>query len=162
MNIFKRSGYQNLDNEPVSSRRSSSWCERHHLIFIILGIFVMACGVVVYGIFTIFPTPQGHQSDSDSSSSKSQLRQEAVELENDNKQEEETSSSSEPIIKTRLHIKDGWLSGKILKTRGGREYGAFYNIPYAQPPIGQLRFEPPQEYTSGWTGMDFSTKICTH
>ena len=41
-----------------------------------------------------------------------------------------------PTIRTSL----GRLAGIRLKSRGGREYFGFYNVPYAEPPLGELRF----------------------
>lgn len=40
-----------------------------------------------------------------------------------------------------VRIKNGTLQGSIMVTRKGREIEAFRGIPYAQPPIGELRFE---------------------
>lgn len=40
-----------------------------------------------------------------------------------------------------LDTKQGTLKGETLVSRDGRPFYAFYNIPYAEPPIGQLRFE---------------------
>jgi carboxylesterase type B len=64
-----------------------------------------------------------------------------------------TDGSSGPQVEIDLGI----LEGKVLQTRGGRDYYAFYNIPYAKPAVGELRFEPPQEYTEKWTGVRNAT-----
>lgn len=40
-----------------------------------------------------------------------------------------------------LDTKQGRIKGEILQSRGGRPFYAFYNVPYAQPPVGELRFE---------------------
>lgn len=40
-----------------------------------------------------------------------------------------------------VQINTGTLQGVILKSRDGNEFNAFLGIPYAQPPIGSLRFE---------------------
>lgn len=41
------------------------------------------------------------------------------------------------LVKT----KNGTLSGVIMETRRGREFVSFRGIPYALPPLGELRFE---------------------
>jgi len=53
---------------------------------------------------------------------------------------------------TQVRISTGILEGIVLKSRRGRDFSAFYNIPYAKPAIGELRFEPPQEFTERWAG----------
>lgn len=53
-----------------------------------------------------------------------------------------------PVVK----IKNGTLSGLIMKTRRGREFASFRGIPYAIPPLGELRFEPPKP-AAAWTGV---------
>ncbi|XP_037885698.1 venom carboxylesterase-6 [Glossina fuscipes] len=45
----------------------------------------------------------------------------------------------------------GILVGRHLSTHKGRHMRAFMGIPYAQPPIGELRFKPPVPYGS-WKG----------
>lgn len=42
-----------------------------------------------------------------------------------------------PIVR----IKNGTLEGTFMTSRKGREFMAFMGIPYAQPPVGELRFE---------------------
>ena len=37
-------------------------------------------------------------------------------------------------------ISDGILEGDIIKNQYGGSYHSFKGIPYAQPPIGELRF----------------------
>ncbi|XP_076548202.1 carboxylic ester hydrolase [Osmia lignaria lignaria] len=49
-------------------------------------------------------------------------------------------------------IKNGTLSGMIMTTRRGREFLGFRGIPYALPPLGELRFEPPKP-ASSWNGV---------
>lgn len=39
-----------------------------------------------------------------------------------------------------VHVSDGSLKGKCMTTRGGRTFHAFLGIPFAKPPIGDLRF----------------------
>ena len=40
-----------------------------------------------------------------------------------------------------VNIKNGTLEGSIMKTRKGLNFFAFRGIPYALPPLGELRFE---------------------
>lgn len=42
-----------------------------------------------------------------------------------------------PIAK----IRNGSLRGKLLESRNGRKIYSFTGIPYAKPPLGELRFE---------------------
>ena len=42
-----------------------------------------------------------------------------------------------PIVK----IKNGTIEGTFMKSRNGREFAAYRGIPYALPPLGELRFE---------------------
>lgn len=44
--------------------------------------------------------------------------------------------SPRPEVKTSL----GVLRGVSMVSRGGREYALFTRIPYAEPPLGKLRF----------------------
>uniref|UniRef100_A0A1B6C6N1 Carboxylesterase type B domain-containing protein n=2 Tax=Clastoptera arizonana TaxID=38151 RepID=A0A1B6C6N1_9HEMI len=46
----------------------------------------------------------------------------------------------QPIIPTTC----GTVQGVYLQSRNGRTFSAFFGIPFAKPPIGELRFEPPQ------------------
>ncbi|GAB0088425.1 Carboxylesterase, type B [Sergentomyia squamirostris] len=47
--------------------------------------------------------------------------------------------------------RDGCMRGKYESKKGRKPYEAFYGIPYAEPPVGKLRFENPVPY-SGWSG----------
>ena len=40
-----------------------------------------------------------------------------------------------------VEVTNGRLRGKVMKSRGGREFNAFYRIPYAQPPTGEYKFQ---------------------
>lgn len=40
-----------------------------------------------------------------------------------------------------LDTKQGTLEGETLRSRDGRPFHAFYSIPYAEPPVGDLRFK---------------------
>uniref|UniRef100_A0A0C9PV54 Carboxylic ester hydrolase n=2 Tax=Fopius arisanus TaxID=64838 RepID=A0A0C9PV54_9HYME len=52
-----------------------------------------------------------------------------------------------PIVKTPL----GKLRGTYKTSFNGRQFRAFEGIPYAKPPVGKLRFEPPQRFEN-WEG----------
>ncbi|CAG7835488.1 unnamed protein product [Allacma fusca] len=51
-----------------------------------------------------------------------------------------TKIRKSPIVR----VKQGRLQGAILKSRKGRNYYSFFNIPYGKPPIKELRFENPE------------------
>ena len=42
-----------------------------------------------------------------------------------------------------IETEDGKLEGTVMKTRKSVEIRAFLKIPYAEPPVGNLRFQPP-------------------
>ncbi|XP_043475409.1 esterase E4-like [Leptopilina heterotoma] len=54
---------------------------------------------------------------------------------------------NKPIVK----IHQGEIEGKIQQSRNGRYFSSFLGIPYALPPINNLRFKSPQPAES-WTG----------
>lgn len=56
-----------------------------------------------------------------------------------------------------LTTSQGRLRGRVLDSRNGRKYFAFNRIPYAQPPVGNLRFVPPVP-AQKWTGLLDATK----
>ncbi|KAF5276534.1 hypothetical protein FQR65_LT03964 [Abscondita terminalis] len=58
-----------------------------------------------------------------------------------------------PIVKT----KNGDLRGKLSVDHYGKHYYSFQGIPYAQPPVGDLRFKTPREPKS-WSGIKDATK----
>lgn len=69
------------------------------------------------------------------------------------------SKSHAPTVK----IQNGTLAGLVMKTRHGREFAGFRGIPYALPPLGPLRFEPPKP-SAPWNGVRLAkedAKICT-
>lgn len=45
--------------------------------------------------------------------------------------------SCDPVIT----IEKGSVRGQVLKSRDGRNYYSFTSIPYAKPPIDELRFK---------------------
>ncbi|KAK9729296.1 Carboxylesterase family [Popillia japonica] len=59
----------------------------------------------------------------------------------------ESCSDKAPLIE----ISNGWLQGTFQKSYNGRIFSSFEGVPFAAPPIGKLRFEPPQEVYN-WTG----------
>lgn len=46
-------------------------------------------------------------------------------------------AANAPLVK----VKNGTLSGLFMRTRKGREFAGFRGIPYALPPVRELRFE---------------------
>lgn len=46
-------------------------------------------------------------------------------------------SEKQPVVRTPL----GEVAGYYMNTRGGRQISAFTAIPYAIPPVGDLRFK---------------------
>lgn len=59
------------------------------------------------------------------------------------------TESTPPIVKLPL----GTVEGYIGKTIKGREYSAFEGVPYAAPPVGDLRFQepiPPKPWSGIW------------
>ncbi|XP_076758985.1 esterase FE4-like [Xylocopa sonorina] len=59
----------------------------------------------------------------------------------------------EPIVT----VKQGKLRGVVTNSSLGCPYIAFKNIPFAAPPVGNLRFKDPQPPAS-WTGIRDATK----
>lgn len=53
-----------------------------------------------------------------------------------------------PIVETR----NGRVMGKSVNNGANKVYYAFGNIPFAEPPVGDLRFEPPQPLERRWSG----------
>ena len=61
----------------------------------------------------------------------------------------------EPIVETA----DGKIKGVVHYARGGSQpVYAFYGIPYAAPPIGQLRFQHPKAPTK-WQGVRDASRL---
>ncbi|XP_074034305.1 liver carboxylesterase-like [Leptinotarsa decemlineata] len=63
-----------------------------------------------------------------------------------------------PILK----IHTGQIRGHPLKTENGKSYYAFQEIPYAAPPVGELRFQEAiqPEPWSGILDTTKNTKVC--
>nr|AVM18988.1 odorant degrading protein 18 [Holotrichia parallela] len=51
-----------------------------------------------------------------------------------------------------VEISNGLLQGVHEKSFNGRIFSSFHGIPYARPPVGELRFEAPKE-PYNWTGI---------
>ncbi|XP_020284672.1 esterase E4-like isoform X2 [Pseudomyrmex gracilis] len=62
-------------------------------------------------------------------------------------------SSSEPLVDTKW----GPIRGKWSKSNGGRAIANFLGIPYAIPPVGELRFRNPQRWDRAWTTVRNAT-----
>lgn len=56
-----------------------------------------------------------------------------------------------------IKVSQGGLKGVFKFTRGGRKISSFLGIPYAKPPVGDLRFASPQPPLS-WDGIRDATK----
>ncbi len=59
----------------------------------------------------------------------------------------------------------GSISGHFWRSHfNGRAFSAYLNIPYAAPPLGRLRFAPPQDALP-WEGVRVATEenntVCT-
>lgn len=51
-----------------------------------------------------------------------------------------------------IQIEDGSIEGTTLTTRLGEEFYAFRNVPFAEPPVGDLRFKAPVAKRP-WSGV---------
>uniref|UniRef100_A0A6P7FVI3 Carboxylic ester hydrolase n=1 Tax=Diabrotica virgifera virgifera TaxID=50390 RepID=A0A6P7FVI3_DIAVI len=63
---------------------------------------------------------------------------------------------------TIVHLDEGKIRGHILKSENGNDYYAFQEIPYAEPPVGENRFQLPK-LPKPWTNVldaTRNTKIC--
>ncbi|CAG9087589.1 unnamed protein product [Plutella xylostella] len=65
-------------------------------------------------------------------------------------------SSSKPIVK----VKEGSLQGTLCDGEDNSKFYSFKGIPFAQPPVGDLRFRIPEPPTP-WEGVRDATKECT-
>ncbi|KAJ8881417.1 hypothetical protein PR048_017898 [Dryococelus australis] len=61
---------------------------------------------------------------------------------------------SEEVI---VDIRQGRLRGKKVVSAAGGEYYSFQGIPYAKPPLGNLRFRPPEK-PEPWQGIRDATE----
>lgn len=51
-----------------------------------------------------------------------------------------------------VELENGKIRGISIKTRSERSVQAFYKIPYAEPPVNELRFEDPKP-AKNWAGI---------
>ncbi|XP_050358515.1 esterase FE4-like isoform X2 [Nymphalis io] len=56
-----------------------------------------------------------------------------------------------------VRVSQGMLRGKTCSTFNGINFYSFEGVPYAKPPVGDLRFKEPQEH-DGWSGVWDATK----
>ncbi|XP_077564904.1 acetylcholinesterase-1-like [Haemaphysalis longicornis] len=68
---------------------------------------------------------------------------------------QDISAAKPPVVRTH----SGLVAGKQLKV-GDKLVDAFYGIPYARPPVGELRFEKPRE-VQPWKGVYNATTKTT-
>ncbi|XP_065341511.1 esterase E4-like [Cloeon dipterum] len=69
-----------------------------------------------------------------------------------------TQQSPRPTQSLTVTIKQGTLTGKVMQSLlNKRDFSAFQGIPYAAPPVGNLRFMSPVEH-AGWNGTLMATK----
>ena len=54
-----------------------------------------------------------------------------------------------PVVETKL----GKIAGVKLKSKGGRDINAYKGIPFAKPPVAELRFRRPAPITEPWEGI---------
>lgn len=59
--------------------------------------------------------------------------------------------SYEVIRELKLQINDGEILGRYMRSHTGRTIRGFIGIPFASPPIGDLRFRAPQK-VEPWNG----------
>lgn len=66
--------------------------------------------------------------------------------------------SNEYLLKPHNCVNQGELTGKYMYTRNGKKFSAYLGIPYAKPPIGDLRFKAPVSPTP-WLGVLNATEF---
>lgn len=57
-----------------------------------------------------------------------------------------------------IEISQGKLVGTTLRSRNGRIFSAYLGLPYAQPPVGDLRFKRPLP-AANWQGVKKATSL---
>ncbi|KPI95887.1 Esterase FE4 [Papilio xuthus] len=57
-----------------------------------------------------------------------------------------------------VKVKEGILEGDVVENDLGGQFYSFKGIPYAEPPLGELRFKPPQP-KKGWDGVREANKF---
>nr|QIK02105.1 carboxylesterase 3 [Holotrichia parallela] len=72
-----------------------------------------------------------------------------------------TSIEGQEGERIRLKLQNGEIEGRVAKTVDeGKTYYSFQGIPYAKPPLENLRFEAPQP-AENWTGIRDATKLAS-
>ncbi|KAJ8971263.1 hypothetical protein NQ317_011622 [Molorchus minor] len=66
-------------------------------------------------------------------------------------------SISYGIADVLVTLPNGKVRGHVLESPGGMKFYAFQGIPYAKPPVGNLRFQAPQA-VENWDGIINATK----
>ncbi|KAL6955272.1 Carboxylesterase 5A [Sarracenia purpurea var. burkii] len=56
-----------------------------------------------------------------------------------------------------IELQDGVINGTVGKLKSGRLFQQFYGIPYAEPPVGELRFKDPVPIKP-WSGIRDGSK----
>ena len=62
-------------------------------------------------------------------------------------------------LRPEVNTKNGVILGRYRKTQSGAKFSSFTKIPYAQPPVGKLRFAYP-EPAIPWEGCLDASKQC--
>ncbi|XP_065216355.1 venom carboxylesterase-6-like [Planococcus citri] len=57
-----------------------------------------------------------------------------------------------------LTLRSGTINGTVGKSKNGRSFHQFYSIPYAEPPVGELRFKAPIAAKS-WSEIRDGSKL---
>jgi cholinesterase len=70
-----------------------------------------------------------------------------------------TLSSTPPAVGASVNTSSGPVTGHAARNRTA--VSEYLGIPYAQPPVGQLRFAPPQAYSSS-RPFNASSYVCIH
>ena len=62
-------------------------------------------------------------------------------------------------LRPEVNTKNGVMLGRYRKTQSGAKFSSFTKIPYARPPVGNLRFALP-EPAPPWQGVLDASKPC--
>lgn len=54
-------------------------------------------------------------------------------------------------------IENGPIQGRLANSRSGQQYVEYLGIPMAEPPVNELRFEPPVPLRTNWTEVRQTT-----